>query len=90
MREDAGEHIELITDTRGYGEGVIHLAMRFEFSEDLRFESNIQSRSGIISDICLAMFHLSGLRRDWNAILVDIHCTNPETRFRIIRTRILA
>ena len=52
-------------------------------SQILRFESNIQSGSGFTSDICLAMFHVSGLRRDWCVVLVDVHCTNPETTFYV-------
>ena len=52
-------------------------------SQILRFESNIQSGPGFTSDICLAMFHVSGLRRDWCVVLVDVHCTNPETTFYV-------
>ncbi len=33
MRENAGEHIQLIADKRGHGD-VIHLAMRLKFSKD--------------------------------------------------------
>jgi len=50
-------------------------------SQVLRFESNIQSGPGFTSNICFAMFHVSGLRIDWHVVLVNVHCTNLETTF---------
>jgi hypothetical protein len=47
----------------------------------LRFESNLQSGPSFTSNLCLAMFHFSGLRFDWCFVLVDDYCTNPETTF---------
>ena len=55
-------------------------------SQVLRFESNLQSGPRFTSDVCLAMFHLSGLRSDWYFVFVDEYCTHPETTFYLFRT----
>jgi hypothetical protein len=50
-------------------------------SQVLRFEPNIQSGPDFTSNLCFAMFHVSGLHLDWYGVLVNVHCTNPETTF---------
>ena len=47
----------------------------------LRLKAHIQIRSRFTSNSRLAMFHVSGLCRDWHVVLVDVHCTNREATF---------